>query len=74
MSTNLYKRLISLLPQYPLQVGDVIAVDNGVATIAMPGGFRATARGEAGVGDRVFFRDGVIEGSAPDLPLEIIEL
>lgn len=74
MSTNFYKRLLGILPQRPLQVGTVSAVSNGIATITLPGGFTAQARGEAAVSDRVFFRDGVIEGPAPNLPLEVIDV
>jgi hypothetical protein len=72
--TNLYKALKGLFPDAPLQVGNVIAIDNGVATIELDDGGRAQARGEVTVGDRVFFRDEVIEGPAPDLTLEIIEV
>ena len=71
--SNLFKRFQALIPTYPLRVGDVIAYDNGVATIQEQSGV-ATARGEATVGDRVFFRNGVIEGPAPDLTIEIIEV
>lgn len=71
---NLFKRFTSLLPARPLQVGDVLAVDNGVATIEVPGGAQVQARGDVDVGDRVFFRDGVVEGTAPALPLEVIEV
>ncbi len=74
MSFNPFQRLVNLLPKRPLQVGDVIAVDNGVCTIELPGGGIETARGEAAVNDRVFFRDGAIEGSAPSLPVEFIEV
>ena len=70
---NLFKRFQALIPTYPLRVGDVIAYDNGVAIIQEQSGV-ATARGEATVGDRVFFRNGVIEGPAPDLTIEIIEV
>jgi hypothetical protein len=31
--SNLFKRFQALIPTYPLRVGDVIAYDNGVATI-----------------------------------------
>lgn len=72
--TNLYTQLRGLFPDPPLQVGDVVATDNGVATIELYDGGQVQARGDANVGDRVFFRNGVIEGPAPDLPLEIIEL
>lgn len=74
MSTNPFKRLIALLPQRPLQVGTVIAVAGGVATLELPGGGRDQARGAAAVGDRVFFRDGVIEGAAPALTFVEISL
>jgi hypothetical protein len=71
---NPYKRLLSLLPQYPVQVGTVVAVVNDVARIEMPGGGFDSARGEATVGQRVYFRDGNIEGVAPTLPVELIEV
>jgi hypothetical protein len=71
---NPYKVLQGLLPRAPLQVGVVQAVAGGVATIELPGGGMAQARGEAAVGDRVFFRDGAIEGAAPALAVEIIEV
>lgn len=71
---NLYKQLKGLFPDPPLQVGDVVAFNNGVATIEVGDGGQVQARGDATVGDRVFFRDGVIEGPAPDLPLELIEV
>jgi hypothetical protein len=65
--SNPYTRLLALLPKAPLLVGDVIAYADGVATIEMPGEGVMLARGEAAVSDRVFFRDGVIEGPAPAL-------
>jgi hypothetical protein len=72
--TNPYARLLALLPTRPLLVGEVIDVVGGVATIEMPGGGRDFARGEAVVGQRVFFRDGNIEGAAPVLPVELISV
>lgn len=73
-SRNPYKRLLDLLPQRPLLVGQVIDYADGVATIQEPGGGISNARGEATIGDDVFFRDGAIEGPAPSLPDEIIEV
>lgn len=67
MYRNPYTALIGLLPQRPLLVGTVTVVDNGVATVEMPGGGAEQARGEAVVGQRVFIRDGLIEGLAPAL-------
>ena len=67
MLRNPYRVFMDLLPARPLQVGTVAVVDGDVATITMPGGGTLQARGQATVGQRVFVRDGVIEGEAPTL-------
>ena len=72
--TNIYRTFLNLLPARPLQVGTVLAIADGVATIELPGGGRLQARGAATDGQRVFVRDGVIEGAAPNLPIEVIEV
>lgn len=72
--SNLYAQFLRLIPNPPLQVGQVIAVDGGVATIELPGGGRVQARGDAAAGQRVFCRDGVIEGDAPDMPFVAITI
>ena len=74
MSFNQYKRLRDLFPAPRLQVGTVVAVSTDAATIELPDGARTRARGEATVGARVYIRDGVIEGLAPDLPIITIEV
>ena len=74
MLRNPYRVFMDLLPARPLQVGTVAAVDGDVATITMPGGGTLQARGQATVGQRVFVRDGVIEGVAPSLTIEVIEV
>lgn len=71
---NYYKLLKSILPDAPLLVGDVVAVSNGTATVELPDGSQVQARGEAVVTDRVFIRDGVIEGPAPSLTVELIDV
>jgi len=71
---NLYQRFLDLLPPRPLQVGTVLAIDSGVATIGLPGGATLRARGDAAVADVVFVRDGVIEGPAPALTLVTIDV
>jgi hypothetical protein len=43
-------------------------------TVALPGGGLIRARGSAAIGLKVFVRDDVIEGVAPSLMLEIIEI
>jgi hypothetical protein len=72
--TNIYRTFLNLLPARPLQVGTVLVIADGVATVELPGGGRLQARGAATGGQRVFVRDGVIEGVAPNLPIEIIEI
>ncbi|MPS87635.1 MAG: hypothetical protein E2585_02910 [Comamonas sp.] len=64
---NLYKQFMDLQSPKPLLVGTVAFVINGVATVNLPGGGRLQARGPAQAGQRVFVRDGAIEGEAPSL-------
>lgn len=71
---NPYKALLGLLPSRPLLVGEVTAVEDGVATIEMPGGGVMQARGAATVGQQVYFRDGAIEGVAPTMTTVEIEV
>ena len=72
--SNPYKALLGLLPQRPLQVGTVQSVDAGVAIVELPGGGVIRARGDATVGQRVFVRDRAIEGPAPTLSIELIDV
>lgn len=58
---------MDLMPARPLDVGDVTAVGAGVVTVTLPGGGVLQARGDATLGQRVFVRDGVVEGVAPSL-------
>ena len=77
MSTNLYRALRELLPEAPLQVATVYAVHaaEGASTVTWPGGSQQRVRGaDVAAGGRVFVRDGVIEGPAPVLTLETIEV
>lgn len=74
MSRNLYRAFLDLMPAPALLVGDVVAYDDGVATVELPDGSIVQARGSAAVDDRVFVRNGLIEGPAPDLSVETIEI
>jgi len=71
---NLYEQFRRLIPEPPLQVGTVVSVGAGVVTVELPGGGLIRARGDALVGQRVFVRDDAVEGIAPSLTLEIIEI
>ena len=72
--SNPYKRLLNLLPQYPLQVGTVLSVTDNIAQIELPDGAILIARGNATAGQQVFVRDNVIEGQAPSLPVYYSEI
>jgi hypothetical protein len=70
--SNLYRKFKALLPDAPLLVGTVVATTP--PRVELPDGTQIPARGEATLGTRVFVRDGVIEGTAPTLPVELIEI
>jgi hypothetical protein len=72
---NLYEQFRQLIPDPPLQAGTVVGVVGvGSVTVALPSGGLIRARGSAAIGQKVFVRDDVIEGVAPSLTLEIIEI
>lgn len=76
-TTNLYRALRELLPEAPLQVATVVEINasEGTSTVTWPGGVQQRVRG-TGVapGGRVFVRDGLIEGTAPVLTYEVIDV
>ena len=74
MFKNPYALLRDLLPDPVLQVGVVLSISGGLATIELPGGGIVKARGDASAGDHVFVRNGVIESQAPNLVIEVIEI
>lgn len=71
---NLYRQFRQLLPEPPLLVGEVTGTAAGVCTVELPGGGLIRALGSASPGQRVFVRDGVVQGLAPALRLERIEV
>lgn len=71
---NVYEQFRALIPEPALEVGTVVAVSPGGATIELPGGGTLTVRGAASVGEQVFIRSGVIESTAPVLPTVDIEV
>lgn len=64
---NLHKRWLNLIPQQPLDAGEVVAVHDDGVTVQLPTSVQVRARGEAEVGDHVYIRGGAIEGPAPAL-------
>ena len=71
---NLYEQFRQLIPEPALQVGTVTGTGAGSVTVSLPGGGLVKARGQASIGQKVFVRDNTIEGIAPSLPIEIIDI
>jgi hypothetical protein len=65
--SNLYKRLLAVLPSEPRDKGEVIATTPDGAIVELVTGARVRVRGAASVGDHVFIRGRQIEGPAPAL-------
>ena len=73
---NAYRQLLDLLPSDPLLVGEIAAHnDDGTSTVTLPDGGTLRARGTGvPIGHTAFIRAGTVEGPAPDLPVELIEI
>ena len=71
---NLFAVWRDLFAPGPLQVVEVTAYDDGVATIQLSGGGILRAHGQTTVGAMVYVRDGSIVGPAPDLPVDVDEV
>lgn len=71
---NQWQIFQSLIPRYPRRVGTVGAVSGNQYTLTLPSGGTIVVMSEATytVGTKVFFRNGVIEGTAPDLPGSVL--
>lgn len=80
MGSNVFAGLKKLLPDPPLAIGQVISShSDGTATVQYPGGAQQRVRSVMslgadlgsssafGAGDRVYVRNGIIEGGAPVL-------
>lgn len=65
--SNLYKRLLGVLPSEPRDKGVVVATTPDGAIVELVTGNRVRVRGAASVGDHVFIRGRLIEGPAPAL-------
>lgn len=72
-----WKRFLNLLPKVPRQIGTVISVDgDGLHIIQLTGGGFITCLSNTPfqIAEKVFVTDKKIEGKAPSLPTEIIEV
>lgn len=66
---NLYATFKELTRPARLEIGTVLSLADGTADVELLGGGVIHARGTASVGAKVFVRNGVIEGPAPNLPV-----
>ncbi|RYE43851.1 MAG: hypothetical protein EOP24_26790 [Hyphomicrobiales bacterium] len=77
MTTNLYTRLLGLLPQAPVMTGTVAELHgDGTASVQLHGGGLLRVRNpfETEQGAAVFVQDDAVIGDAPSLPLVLIEI
>lgn len=78
MSTNLYKRLKALLPDQPVQTGQIVAVfADGTALVALEGAvgpLRVRNPLAAAAGARVYVQGGTVTGNAPAMAYVLIEV
>ena len=78
MSTNPFKRLLSLLPSDPMRKGEISATHtDGTATVTLAGNTGTLrVRNPLGLSDgaSVFVQGGAITGGAPDLPVIQLEI
>ena len=73
---NLYQEFQNLIPQPALQVGTVESVSGNIAMVRLPGGDTLIVRCADSnlINQKVFVKNNVIEGLAPNLPTKIIEI
>lgn len=71
---NLFKEFLSLVPSEPVQVGTVDWSDGDYHQVILFGGGIVRVTGKANPGDKVFVKGSLIQGIAPNLTLETIEV
>lgn len=76
MSTNVYRRLLELLPADPLLIVSVVSHNaDGTSTVEFPGGARMNVRGTSvAVGQSAFIRGGAIERQAPARAAIVVDI
>lgn len=73
--SNLFRELKALLPEPALQVATVTSVNaDGTVTVTFPGGAQSRVRGTGTVDGKVFVRNGLVEGDAPNLPTVTLDV
>ena len=74
--SNLWAEFKRLVPGDPLQIGTVDSHNaDGTSSITLLGGGSLRARGQSvSVGQKAFVRAGLVEGAAPNLAVEMIDI
>jgi len=71
---NPFNKLLEILPSTRVDVGTVMAVYTDGVLVTLQGGGTTRVRGSANVGAHVYIRDGAIEGPAPALAGDTLEV
>jgi hypothetical protein len=73
---NLWATFQKILPNDPLRIGEVTAINSdGTSRITLSGGGKITARGtNVAVGSMAYVRGDLIEGEAPNLTVVEAEI
>ena len=72
---NIWSQFEKLIAPAPLLIGTVAAIRaDGLVSITLPDGSAITARGSGTVGNAVYVQDGVIQGNAPTMPVDVVTL
>ena len=73
---NVYRLFQELLPKAPLLVGTVLSHGAGnTSRVEYPGGGVQVVLGqEVDIGAKAFVKDGRLQGEAPNLPQETVEV
>ena len=71
---NSFNRLLKLIPGQPIDTGQVVAVDVDGVTVQLLTGEQIRVRGTATIGEHVYIRAGAVDGPAPDLPGQDVEV
>lgn len=72
--SNLIARWRKVFPEPRLVIGTVVDSQGGVLSVELPGGAVVSARGSGALNTKVFVRNGVVEGAAPNLSVVLIEV
>ena len=71
---NLFSMFSDLIPSDPLVVGEVTSSSGDTHVCTLIDGGIVVVRGKASAGQKVFIKGDLIQGVAPNLTLEVIDV